>query len=403
MRRLILILLSFLIVISLTAGCGKKDKPVENRPMFEPSGYIDVLDKDGTPIGKIDDRAACTACDEGIFYSVFELSETQSTAPAQYHLFRAFNGEDIFFGTLEDQGYEAMFSRTELDAKIYTLALSGNPFDDSPDTLWLLCFDCKAGTMSRHAVSKYGFPYASMTEYGGKLIIMNHEMTAKKRDKLYEFDPQSGKLSVVRSIDPTGEKTDFSLRGVCADKNNLYLLKLRVISDQPAELILETCDKQYNTVSEVSLNELYASTALKINGILGEVDVKNVMGMPVSGFEIVDGKYMFYENFGLVRMIGNLETRKSIFRRDDLYSMSLGSGRPVFYKIDFGFSDDEGERLQIFTLGDGEVENVSFTPADNRNLLREVSISPAGTWVVRTAEKDPRSGGAQALYVWKAQ
>jgi hypothetical protein len=74
-------------------------------------------------------------------YSVFAPSEYQPTATAEYRFFRTADRKDLLLGRLEDQGYEAVYARTELDGVVYTLAVTGNPMDKTPDPLWLLALD----------------------------------------------------------------------------------------------------------------------------------------------------------------------------------------------------------------------------------------------------------------------
>ena len=129
-------------------------RPAETpAPPMEPEQSIDILDGSGELLGKIDSRAACTAADAGIFYCVFAPEGEKATADAEYHFFRVSDKKDIFLGRVEDQGYEVMDARTELDGIVYTLALSGDARDQLPDTLWLLAVNGAEGKMDRYQVS----------------------------------------------------------------------------------------------------------------------------------------------------------------------------------------------------------------------------------------------------------
>ena len=186
--------LLLILAFAITAGCTKSDEPDGDTTVVsdtQPSadGKMAVLDKDGGRIGEIDRRAVCTAVDGGIFYSISDLKEYQFTADTEYRFFDMDGKKDVSLGTLENQGYEASFARTDHNGKIYTLSVVGNATSGDPVPLLLLAFDPAAGTMKKYTVSENGFPYASMTVSDGKLIIMDHEMSEPKCDKIYEFDP----------------------------------------------------------------------------------------------------------------------------------------------------------------------------------------------------------------------
>ena len=245
MRKTISILLAFTFFICLPCGCSKsksdedttskktvttEEDPSSRTTESEPPYYSEVLDREGTLLGRIDGRANASAADEGIFYSVFEPAEYAATAEAQYRFFRASDGKDILLGTLEEQGYETIYSRTEMDGVVYTLALTGNPNDDVPDPLWLLAFDLEHETMNKVRISEDASPYAAMTAINGKVLIMVHEFSAPKYDRVFSFDAASGDLSEVLSFPSEGDSC-VSLRGLYADASHLYLLRLALRSE----------------------------------------------------------------------------------------------------------------------------------------------------------------------------
>ena len=161
MKNRILTLFIAILLVMAFAGCGRKapstDAPTDT-PATAPTEaekertlehYSEIADKEGHIIGKIDRNASVTACDAGLLYSIFEPGENEFTATAEYRFFRSEDRKDIRLGLLSDQGYEAVFTRTELNGIIYTLAISGNPLDYEKDTLWLLAFDPMKETMQQ--------------------------------------------------------------------------------------------------------------------------------------------------------------------------------------------------------------------------------------------------------------
>ena len=353
-----------------------------------------VLDLDGARLGGIDRRANCSAVDGGIFYSIFAPEEYRFTANAEYRFFNQESGQNIYLGTLENQGYEAFFTRTEYNGKIYTLAVVGNPMGDAAVPLVLLAFDPVAGSMKTHTVSENGFPYASMAVSGGKLLIMNHEMTEPKRDKLYAFDPETETVEEVLTF---ASATD-SLRGVCAAKNGFFLLRLKINAGKENEMFLDRYDGNCGKVSERSVNEMLMKAMAQIPGNRNRQDALNELGMNVAGFAVEGDRYLFYENFGTARLIVDLETGEAVFAKDDIYSLSVGSGDPFFYRIDF--DPENVEAPDITGLVDGKPVKLDFKPTDSHKLINAVSHSAGGTWLVKTADRYSAQDCSYVLHLW---
>ena len=356
-----------------------------------------IEDENGAKLGEIDNGANITAVDGGIFYSVFTLKEYSFTGTAEYRFFSYSDKTDVYLGKLEDQGYEAGFARTELNGTVYTLAVKGNPAGDGAAPLLLLAFDTANKTMKTHTVSEYGFPYAAMTASGGKLLIMNHETTKEKDDKIYEFDPKTEKIREVLTFDSSFD----SLRSVCAADSGFYLLRLKINNGGENEMMLDRYDEKYGKVSERSVNEILVSAITNVRGVTGRQDALNEIGMNVSRFCIADGRYMIYENFGLSRVAADLETKETLFAKDDNYSFSTGSGAPVIYKI--GFDADNVTEPEIYGIENGKLTSISFTPDNAHKLVQTVTVSSDGTYAVLTSNAFPVQNGTGMIRIIPAK
>ena len=302
--------------------------------------------------------------------------------------------KDVSLGTLENQGYEASFARTDHNGKIYTLSVVGNATSGDPVPLLLLAFDPAAGTMKKYTVSENGFPYASMTVSDGKLIIMDHEMSEPKCDKIYEFDPGT---ETVREILTFSSDTD-SLRAVCSADDGFFLLRLKINDGAENEMFLDRYDKNNKKVSETSVNETLVEAIGKINGMTGRQDALNELGTHVGGFSVVDGRFMIYENFSVTRLIVDLQSGDAILARDDIYSVSTGGGERYVYRMDF--DPDNVEEPEIIGMIGGKPEKLQFTPSGALRLIRAVSHSPGGTWLVTVSDVFAAQKGTYALYLW---
>ena len=417
-KKLVLFLLAALLLFA--AGCGGSRSPAgteapsqigtqpqqsaqspaesatpDLRPA-QPQQTVELLAEDGSCVAAPDARSLCTAAEHGVLYSVFEPGNVP-TGPAVYRWIDTAAREDVPLLTLEGQGYEAVYTRTELDGAVYTLALTGDPFDDEPDALWLLCFDGPGRTAEKYRITDNGFPYGSMAAADGRLLILSHEMTEPKCDKVYAFDPADTTLRELLSY-PAGGAGSDTLRAVCADEDGFALLRLHLTEGEP-ELYLDRFDGSGQKRSELALNEPMIAAAMEVHGILSRQDALNEFGMMVSGFRLEEGRYLFYENFGLLRLILDLETGRTLFAGDDLYTMSPGSGSPAFYLQDFFVpGGDELHSPGIFVLRKGELTRLPFAPTEDRSMIRQISRAADGTWLIRVTDGNEET---DAWLLWK--
>ena len=401
-RIIALILLSVFLITTTSCTVNNETNVNENNAESETDQQktlenpIVIKDKIGAKLTEIDNRANFTAVDGGIFYSIFTLKENSYTGEAEYRFFSLNDKTDVYLGKLEDQGYEASFARTELNGVIYTLAVKGNPMGDDAVPLLLLSFDTANKTMKTYTVSESGFPYAAMTASSGKLLIMNHEMTAEKTDKIYEFDPAAETVKEVLTFSSSSD----SLRGVCAAENGFYLLRLKLNSGGENEMYVDHYDDKYNKVSEQPVSDILVGAIKDIQGILSRQDALNEVGMNVSRFAVIDGRCMVYENFGLSRVAVDLQTNGTIIAKDDNYSISKGSGAPVIYRLDF--DADNVSEPEIFGIENGKLKAVSFTPDDAHKLIQSVTVSKDGTTAVLTSDTFPVQNGTRVIQIVSA-
>lgn len=388
-------------LLLFAAGCGGSKTPAGTESAapisMQPKHPVDLLTEDGARAATPDASSLCTVTEHGVLYSIFEPGETQPAAPAVYRWVDPAAREDVPLLTLEDQGYEAVYTRTELDGSVYTLALSGNPYDDAPDTLWLLCFDGPGRTAAKYRITDDGFPYAFMAAAAGRLLILSHEMSQPKCDKVYAFDPSEKSVRELLSFPAGGAGTD-TLRAVCADGDGFALLRLH-LTEGGSEQYLDRYDASGQKRAELALTEALTAAALEVPGVLSRQDALNEFGMMASGFRLEEGRYLFYENFGRLRLILDLETGKTLFAGDDLYAMSVGGGSPAFYLLDFFVpGGDEQHTPGIYVLREGEATRLGFAPTGDRSMIRHVSHAADGTWLIRVTDGNAE---ADAWLLWK--
>ena len=261
----------------------------------------------------------------------------------------------------------------------------------------LLAFDPAGKTVKSFTVSEDGFPYTSMTVSDGMLVIMNHELANGKTDKLYQFDPASETVREVLSFAADAD----SLRGVCASGEELFLLRLKLNSDGENEMYVDRYDRNYRKISEQPVSDMLTAAILNISGMQSRQDVQNEFGLYVSRFAVLDGRYLVYENFGLSRVIADLQSGETLLAKDDTYSVSDGTGRPVVYRLDF--ETDTASSQEIYGIEDGKLKQFSFQPEESHPMMAGISRSANGTWAVLTADVFPARNGSQVLQIWAGE
>lgn len=366
-----------------------------NETIAPPDKMKTIYDKDGNKLGEIDGRARCTAVDDGIFYSIFQLGEEEHTTTAQYRLFRKADNTDILLGNLKEQGYEADFCRTEFDGRIYTLAIQGYPLDHEPDDLVLLVFDPKAGMMKKQVISHDGFPYASMAILNGKLLIMNQELASTKHSTIYEYDPTTEN---VRAVINVPDAQQGSLRAVCVSGDSVYLFRWKGGDGAEATIYLDQYDVNFQKKNEKVINDVLVKAISDVHGIMNRADAINELGYYITHFSITDDRYLHYENFAITRVIVDLQTEETIFAKDDLYNGSNGGGVTLICRYDEDIASTDSS--EIFRFEKGKIEPVDFHLQDHHKMVRSVSSAPNGTWLVTAVDEFSVVTQTEAVYLF---
>lgn len=401
LRKIIaLMLLSVLAIAAVGCTANNQQEPIATnvpdaaeQPITLVNPFV-ITDESGAELGRIDNSANFTAVDGGLFYSVLTLEEYAYTGTAEYRFFSLKDNSDVLLGKLEDQGYEAGFARTELNGMICTLAVRGNPAGDAPVPLLLLAFDTANKTMKTYTVSEYGFPYASMTASNGKLLIMNHETSGDKAEKVYEFDPAAEEIREILTFDSSVD----SLRAVCAADNGFYLLRLKINNGGENEMFIDRYDEEYSKVSEQPITDVLLRAITEVPAIIDRQDAVSEMGLNVSRFAMLGGRYLVYENFGISRVVIDLQTEKIILAKADNYSVSIGSGGPVIYRLDF--DAENVPEPELIVIENGEPARLPFTPDEAHRLIQRVTVSESGVWAVLTVDGFPMQNASGMIRVW---
>ena len=121
--------------------------------------------------------------------------------------------------------------------------------------------------------------------------------------------------------------------------------------------------------------------------------------MMVSGFSLREGRYLYYENFGMLRAVLDLEGGAALLEKDDLWALSRGGGSPAVYRLDF---EEAAEGPEILILKDGAFAKLPLAPMDGHRLLRALSHAPGGSWLAELTDSPKSFGADRVLYFWQA-
>ncbi len=386
-------------VKSDTEKIDTKDPDTENSDTEQPHENVVVLevaDKDGKHIGEIKSSGAVTLTDSGLFFMTRKISvpsdntaittETNSERVTSYHLYDPEKNERYDLGDINGEDYEAGYDRTEINGRLYTLITTGNALDNIPDPLILLEFDLNAHSVRQYKISDNGFPYTAMTEVNGKLLILNHDQQEQLSDRLYLFDTQTGESEQVLQFE-LNNGTGDTIRQVWCDGEDIYILRLEFANGDAEKMFIDTYGKDFKKLYEKDITSVIRKSAEES---LASDDVRNEMKQMVSGFRVIDKKYVYYENFSAVHFLADIESGKLFDEINELSLISSGSGKPFFYYIYKGNAVDytKGENA-VFELKNGSLEKTVFSPDDERYYITSASVSPNGKRLIQTDYTSP--------------
>ena len=372
-----------------TPDSSDQDPMTEPEDIYRRNQPIEVLDKDGKHIGEMENSGFVTVTDKGILYTAF--ADTETTKKQEYCLFDPKTGKTQRLGWIEGEVFENIFNRVEIDGHVYTLAVVGDMLDDVPDTAYLVDIDMN-GLTAIHTLSDDAFPYMAMCRHNDKLLIMLHDdQPDALYDRVFEYDPKTGnKKEVITATLNDDEKGD-TLRQVWSDGEKVYVLRVKMNTRSDVKLFIDTYDGNYSKQSEQDISGILRNACTYVTE---DSDVFNEMLQMVAHFCVIDGKYVYYENFSTTRFLVDLGTGKPLIENNSLLTAVNGSGK-IFWYWAFGGSEtgDEAGLNAIFELKDGTVEKSLLNdPSGSKYQIYNASESPNGTSLFYMGYKDPETG-----------
>ena len=336
-------------------GCAKSASPTESQNSADNNVVIPITSESGLKIADIRSRGdVLLVPGNGIFYS---QTKNNSESTIEYHLLRYDDKvTDTNFGTVTNESYEAMYSRTVVNNKLYTLAITGDILDNIPDPQWLMEFDLESGKMEEYKLTDNGFPYSYMTAMDDKILILEHDQQDKLIDHIVEFDTSSKSITEIMNFELTKDLTGETIRGMYSDFGNLYVLRIFFGGDGRLAACIDVFDKEYQKTGEFDITDIL-TTAMK--ECLAEQDVKGELQQMVSSFKVLDNGVFYYENFSSTRIFGNMITGEVLYGLNDLFSSSKDVRSANFYTLFDEPLSEEIEGNSIYSFNDGKLNKIS--------------------------------------------
>ena len=349
---------------------------------------IEVFDNSGKRIGELENNGCVTLCNRGIVYC--SAADNGDDLKNEFNLFDAKTGKTTRLGWIEGEIFENVFNRIEIGDHVYTLVIKGNLYDDEPDPVYLVDIDLN-GLVATHTITDDGFAYMSMCEHNGKLLIRLHDQQDKTLfDRIFEYDPSTGKKREVITAELDDGEKGNTFRQIWSDGKNVYVLRIAMNGLSDVKMMLDIYDAEYNKISEKDITGLF----LAANKDRSPEDISSEMRQPVAYFRVYDGRYIYYENFSVSRFFADLETGEHLIETNGVFSASNGSGK-TFWFWSFG-GREAGDELSlngVFELHDGKLEKSLYTdPTDSRYEIWSACSSADGTRMYHCGYKDPDTG-----------
>lgn len=350
---------------------------------------VSVMDRNSQKLGEVKRYGTVTITDSGIFYTALP-EDAQDDTTRDFYLYQPLENRTLKLGTITDMSYEAVYARTEVNQKLYTLVIRGNMFDDKKDPLWLLEFDLANGRMEQYKISENGFAYTAMTAVNDKLLIINHDQQDVLYDRLYEFDTKHhGSRQVLQvKLENGGGET---LRQVAFDGEKIYLLRLYLDEQENVKAFVDTFTTDYEEQGQQEITGMMVEASSEL---LLPDEIFQEMRQMVSRFVVYDGRYMYYENFSITHFFGDLTTGKLSEESSDALTASFGSGKPFYFLHRLLLTEKEAPKDQPVEWMEWKDEGFSvtaFSPADSRYYLDTASCSPNGSTLLTVQYKNPEN------------
>lgn len=346
----------------------------------DPLNNIQIRDNKGNVLSGIQASDVGMLTPKGVFY----------LKGNEYHLLRTDeeNKEDVLLAKYDDLSYETSYSRTFLEGKLYTLAVTGNITGSDPFTLWLLEFDLNEGKAERYKISDNGFPYSSLTSFNGKIIIFFHDQKETLTDRIVEFDPKTGKTSEIMTYDLDKDLNGESARSLCSENDRLYILKLKFKGSSDISMYVDVFDSTYKKISELDVTETVKEGMADCIYTSEASQLMNEMSQHVSAFRVIDGRYLYYQNFSVVRCITDLENGKCLYGIPEPFTSAPGDGDLIFCSINSYVVNDTIDPYAVYRFEDGTLKKDPAASAEDGRIVVSITSSSDGRYMVIYADKN---------------
>lgn len=305
-----------------------------------------------------------TTTEYGILYNTARDPEDNAYT-MDYYLMDPQTGTSEKLGSVEHVGRELNDKAAVIENKVYIPVYMADPFVLGKPTV-LLEIDVEKKTLTQHTITESGFMYGSIEAFNNKLVLNLTDASEPQKDRIFEYDPATAEVREVMSVLLSRQGSSKAYRGLYNDNGTLCVLTARYEDDRAQQLVIERYDADYKLVGEWDITDI--TKAFLSRYPYDPEDVEGEFRQFMYRFEIVDGRYLYFENASTTRYIADLGTdpdayfaNKGAAKFVELNGVMLqqfGSGNCFVVPW---FEDEPGEYTgRYFKIEDGELTEIKM-------------------------------------------
>ena len=318
-------------------GCSQKvpENDISSEQRLIPNEMISIYDANDNLLVNIEHFGSITQTDKGFIYSKLATGSSSENYVMDYFYYNFSTKEHQKLGTIEKWVYEASYDSFSYNNHVYMLITTGDDYNFDETESYLYDINLTEKSMSSHLLENAGSPYNSMSLFNDKIYIVS---PGRELCYVNSYDIQTGSLTEIQKYTFDSEtNSGETIRHISADKDFIYLLRLRMSNEVEAIVYIDIFDSKFSLIHSLDVtDDITANT-------LASESKNNEARQLVSHFE-VSNTFVYYENFSISRAlfeIPNIRLEKS----DNVQSRQIFEASPDLYKA---VSTSSNDNLSIF-------------------------------------------------------
>ena len=379
MKKHIMAVITAALMLTGLTGCGNfssnHNSGDNNSSVNDDIGFdvyknsvVPIFNAKNEEIGSIDCYYYSVFVNNSILYT--KLPENASSDDRlEYWLYDIETKDNYKLAVVDNCNYEASYEAIKTDNHLYLSIFSGEfAAQNSKQTIYDI--DLSEHNMLPMLEIEGGIPYNSYTIANNKLIIA--ELLYNGYTDLVEYDLNQKRTSaVVHTYNESDCFVNDSIRHICTDNENIYMVRLHRDESENYFLYLDKYDFDYNLLNTVDISDFCVSTDRERTE-----DGKINEWKQFILYFFVHNDLLYYQNFSTTNAIGIMENEKAnrLFNVDALFAYVHSFSDSVNDLFIQSCGDDTDNR-NIFYLVDSQTHEVKTAQffADNHDYTFNIA------------------------------